>query len=76
MLSTFCGPFDVPHRKKADKKIPAIVDMYNQSMGDVGCTVLCAQIEKTRGIEEVELYVVHAKRLFMHYVFKDISACN
>ena len=35
MLSTFCGAFDVPHRKKADKTIPAIADMYNQSMGGV-----------------------------------------
>ena len=26
MLSTFCWAFDVPHRKKADKTIPAIVD--------------------------------------------------
>ena len=26
MLSTFCSAFDVPHRKKADKTIPAIVD--------------------------------------------------
>ena len=33
MLSIFCGAFDVPHRKRADKTIPAIVDMYNQSMG-------------------------------------------
>ena len=33
MLSTFGGAFDVPHRKKADKMIPAIADMYNQSMG-------------------------------------------
>ena len=32
MLSTFCGAFDVPHRKKAYKTISAIVDMYNQSM--------------------------------------------
>ena len=30
---TFCGAFDVPHRKKADKTIPVIVDMYSQSMG-------------------------------------------
>lgn len=35
MLSTFCGAFNVPHRKKKDKSIPAIVDMYNQSMGGV-----------------------------------------
>ena len=35
MLSTFCEAFDVPHRKKADKTIPAIADMYNQSMGGV-----------------------------------------
>ena len=35
MLSTFCGAFDAPHRKKADKTIPAIVDMYNQSIGSV-----------------------------------------
>ena len=35
MISTFCGTFDVPHRKKADKTIPAIVQMYNQSMGGV-----------------------------------------
>ena len=35
MLSTFCGAFDVPHRKKVDKTIPAIVDSYNQSMGGV-----------------------------------------
>ena len=27
--------FDVPHRKKAVKTIPAIVDTYNQSMGGV-----------------------------------------
>ena len=33
MLSTFCGVFDVSHRKKANKTSPAIVDMYNQSMG-------------------------------------------
>ena len=33
MLSTFGGAFDVPHRKKADKTIPAIADMYNQNMG-------------------------------------------
>ena len=26
MLSTFCGAFDMPHRKKVDKTIPAIVD--------------------------------------------------
>ena len=26
MLSTFCWAFDVPHRQKADKTIPAIVD--------------------------------------------------
>ena len=35
MLSTFCGASDVPHRKKADKTIPAIADMYNQIMGGV-----------------------------------------
>ena len=35
MLSIFCGAFDVPHRKKADKTIPAIADMYNQSKGGV-----------------------------------------
>ena len=34
-ISTFCGAFDVPHRKKADKIIPAIVAMHNQSMGGV-----------------------------------------
>ena len=33
MLSTFGGAFDVPHRKKADKTISAIADMYNQNMG-------------------------------------------
>ena len=32
-LSTFCGAFDVPHRKKTDKTIPTIADMCNQSMG-------------------------------------------
>ena len=33
--------------------------------------VLCAQSEKTI-LAEVELYVVHAKREFMRYVFKDM----
>ena len=33
MLSTFCGAFDVPHRKKADKTIPALADMYSENMG-------------------------------------------
>ena len=44
MLSTFCGAFDVPHRKKADKTIPAIVDMYNQTMGGVDSSdqVMCS----------------------------------
>ena len=31
--------------------------------------VLCAQIKKTMLTEEVELYAVHAKKVFMHYVF-------
>ena len=35
MLSIFCGAFDVPHRKKNNKIIPAMVDFYNQSMGSV-----------------------------------------
>ena len=35
MLLTFCGAFDVPDRKKANKTFPAILDMYNQSMGGV-----------------------------------------
>ena len=35
MLSFFCVTFDVQHRKKTDKTIPAIADMYNQSMGGV-----------------------------------------
>ena len=35
MLSTFCGAFDVPHRKKEDKVVPAMVDLYNQNMGGV-----------------------------------------
>ena len=33
MLSTFCGAFDVPHRKKADKTISALADMYSENMG-------------------------------------------
>ena len=32
--------------------------------------------EKTTLTEEVELYVVYAKGVFMHHVFKDINACN
>ena len=35
MMSSFCGAFDVPLRKKPEKTIPAIVDMYNQSMGGI-----------------------------------------
>ena len=38
MLSTFCGAFDVPHRKRDNKTIPAMVDMYNQNMGGVGAS--------------------------------------
>ena len=33
MQPTFCGAFDVLHSKNAEITIPAIVDMYNQSMG-------------------------------------------
>ena len=32
-LSTLCGAFDVPHRKKGYKTIAVIADMYSQSMG-------------------------------------------
>ena len=35
MLSTFSGAFDVPHRKKENKVVPAMVDLYNQNMGGV-----------------------------------------
>ena len=35
MLSTFKGAYSVPHRKKDDVSIPAMVDTYNQSMGGV-----------------------------------------
>ena len=35
MLSTFCGAFDVLHRQKEDKIVPAMVDLYNRNMGDV-----------------------------------------
>ena len=35
MLSTFWGAFDVLHRKKEDKIVPAMVDLYNRNMGDV-----------------------------------------
>ena len=35
MLPTFCGAFDVLHRKKEDKIVPAMVDLYNRNMGDV-----------------------------------------
>ena len=35
MLSTFKGAYSVPHRKKADQTIPAMVDSYNQCMGGV-----------------------------------------
>ena len=31
---------------------------------------------KTMLAEEVELYAVHPKKVYMHYVFKDISACK
>ena len=34
-MSTFCSAFDVPHRKKEDKVVPATVDLYNQNMGGV-----------------------------------------
>ena len=34
-LSTFCGAFDVPHHKKEDKVVPAMVDLFNQNMGGV-----------------------------------------
>ena len=33
MLSRFCGAFDVPHEKKEDKVVTAMVDLYNQNMG-------------------------------------------
>ena len=36
MLSTYKGAYSVPHRKHADKVIPAITDTYNQSMGGGG----------------------------------------
>ena len=35
MLSTFCGAFDGPHRKKEDKVVPAMVDLCNQNMEGV-----------------------------------------
>ena len=35
MLSTFSGDFDVPHQKKENKIVPAMVDLYNQNMGGV-----------------------------------------
>ena len=35
MLSTFSGDFDVPHQKKENKVVPAMVDLYNQNMGGV-----------------------------------------
>ena len=38
--------------------------------------MLCAEIEKATLAEEVELYVVYAKRMIMYYVFKTLSACN
>ena len=35
MMSTYKGAYSVPHRKKDDVMIPAMVDTYNQSMGGV-----------------------------------------
>ena len=35
MLSTFCGAFNIPHCKKEDKVVSAMVDLYNQNMGGV-----------------------------------------
>ena len=35
MLSTFCGAFNIPHCKKEDKVVAAMVDLYNQNMGGV-----------------------------------------
>ena len=31
MLLTFCGVFDVLHRKKEDKVVPAMVDLRNEN---------------------------------------------
>ena len=39
MLSKFCGAFDVLHRKKEDKVVPAMVDLCNQNMGGVSSSV-------------------------------------
>ena len=33
MLSTFSGAFDVPHCKKENKVVPAMVHLSNQNMG-------------------------------------------
>ena len=35
MLSTFSGAFDVPHQKKENNVVPAMVDLYNQNIGGV-----------------------------------------
>ena len=35
MLLSFCGAFDVLHRKKEGKVVPAMVDLCNQKTGGV-----------------------------------------
>ena len=47
MLSTFCWAFDVPHRKKADKTIPAIVDGGVDSFDQVIYYYTCDCISKS-----------------------------
>ena len=45
MLSTFCGASDGPHRKKEDKVVPDMVDLFNQNMGGVDSLIkLCTHM--------------------------------
>ena len=57
-------------------RLEFIKDVIDSLASESKAIVLCAHIKKRMFVEEVKLYIVHAKRVFMHYVFKDISACN
>ena len=39
MLSTFCGAFDIPHRKKEDKVVHAMIASYNQIWKVLHCLI-------------------------------------